>query len=114
MNGENNVLTGAHVHTEGALWDSNASEGDCDCVRATLRGSVSAAVHAVAFILHHHLHSVLPALRIFDHGCHVSCTGTYSDDFLISMLILHKNTSVCRNILKSDFSSCVRLLLPAV
>lgn len=74
------VLTRSHVHTEGALGDHHPSEGDGNCVWAGLNGPVGAAIHAVAFILHHHLHGVLAALRVSDHGRHISGTGSYRED----------------------------------
>lgn len=73
-------LTRPHVHTEGALRDPHPSEGDSNHVRAGLCGPVGAAIYAVAFILHHHLHAVLAALRISDHGGHISCTGSCRED----------------------------------
>lgn len=72
-------LTRPYVHIKGALGDSHPSKGDGDNVRARLGGPVSAAICAVAFIFHHDLHAVLAALRVSDHGRHVSCTGSYRD-----------------------------------
>ena len=82
----NKGLTGAHVHAEGALGDPRPSEADGDGVGAGLGGLVCAAVGAVALVLHHHLHHVLPALRVSDHGRHVPCTGPCSETSAVSLI----------------------------
>lgn len=69
-------LTWSHVHAEGALGDPHPSEGDGDHVGAHLCGTVGAAVRVVTFVLHHHLHRVLAALRVTDHGRHVPGAGS--------------------------------------
>lgn len=75
-------LTGPHVYAEGALGDPHPSEGDANCVRSGLGGPVGAAVHAVALILHHYLHTVLAAVGVSDHDRHVSRTGSYGGNFI--------------------------------
>lgn len=69
-------LTRCYVHIKGALGDPNASKCDGDEVLADLSGPVGAAIDAFAFVFHHHLHAVLAALRVSDHGRHFSCTGS--------------------------------------
>lgn len=49
-------------------------------MRPGLGGPVGAAVGAVTFVLHHHLHAVLAALRVSDHGRHITCTGSCRRD----------------------------------
>lgn len=69
-------LTRSHFHTEWTLGDSHPSKGHGDRVWTGLSGPVGAAVGAVTLVLHHDLHTVLAALRVSDHGRHVSRTGS--------------------------------------
>lgn len=71
------ALTRSDIHTERTLGDGHASKGDGHGVSPSLGGPVGAAVNAVTFVLHHDLHAVLAALRVSDHGGHVSCSSSY-------------------------------------
>lgn len=83
-------LTRPHVDDKGALGDSDPAERDGDRVRAGLGRPVGAAVHAVALVLHHHLHAVLTSLWVSDHGGHVSCTGSCRRDVRDELYLLNK------------------------
>lgn len=69
-----------HTWTNGdgvrALGNGDASKHDIDRVRSGLNGSVGAAEHAVAFVLHHDLHGVPIALGVLNDRRHITHTST--------------------------------------